>query len=70
MDKKKLDDLFQNYRTTFGTVQGQNVLEDLESRLHQNTTTFSKDSLEMAYLEGQRSVLLMIKNIIKEKNKK
>lgn len=67
MDKKTLDDLFQNYRITFGTVQGQKVLEDLESRLHQNTTTFSKDSLEMAYLEGQRSVLLMIKNIIKEK---
>lgn len=67
MDKKTLEDLFQNYRTTFGTVQGQRVLEDLESRLHQNTTTFSKDSLEMAYLEGQRSVLLMIKNIIKEK---
>ena len=70
MDKKTLEDLFQNYRTTFNTVQGQKVLEDLESRLHQNTTTFSKDSLEMAYLEGQRSVLLMIKNIIKEKNKK
>ena len=70
MDKKTLEDLFQNYRTTFGTVQGQKVLEDLESRLHQNTTTFSKDSLEMAYLEGQRSVLLMIKNIIKEKKTK
>lgn len=70
MDKKTLEDLFQNYRTTFNTVQGQKVLEDLESRLHQNTTTFSKDSLEMAYLEGQRSVLLMIKNIIKEKKNK
>lgn len=67
MDSKVVEDLIKNYKITFGTTQGQKVIEDLESRFHQNKTTYSKDALEMAYLEGQRSVVLMIKNIIKEK---
>jgi len=67
VDSKVVEDLIKNYKITFGTTQGQKVIEDLESRFHQNKTTYSKDALEMAYLEGQRSVVLMIKNIIKEK---
>lgn len=70
MDSNKIKDLFKDYKITFNSVNGDNVLKDLEIRFHQNNTTFSKDALEMAFLEGQRSVILTIKNIIKEQNKK
>jgi len=70
VDSKKVEELLKDYKITFGTIQGQKVLQDLENRFHHNVTTFSKDALEMAYLEGQRSVILMIKNIIKENKKK
>jgi hypothetical protein len=65
-----IKDLINNYKITFESEQGEKVLEDLENRFHQNKTTFSKDAIEMAYLEGQRSVILSIKNLIKENNKK
>lgn len=65
-----IKDLINNYKITFESEQGEKVLQDLENRFHQNKTTFSKDAIEMAYLEGQRSVILSIKNLIKENNKK
>jgi len=70
VDKDKLEELKNNYRITFATEQGKKVLEDLESRFHRDATTFSTNVNEMAFLEGQRSVILTIKKIIKESNKK
>ena len=59
-------ELRQTYKTLFNTDDGQIVLEDLRTRFHGDQPTFSSDALEMAYLEGQRSVILIIKNMIKD----
>ena len=63
---KKLKELKNDYRITFNSEQGQRVLNDLEKRCHEFVTTFSKDnSHETAFLEGQRSILIFLKAMIK-----
>tara|TARA_R110002072_G_scaffold196559_1_gene353940 strand:- start:182 stop:409 length:228 start_codon:yes stop_codon:yes gene_type:complete len=59
-------ELRQTYKTLFATNDGEIVLEDLRTRFHGDQPTFSSDALEMAYLEGQRSVVLIIKNMTKD----
>jgi len=59
-------ELRKTYKTLFATDDGQIVLEDLRTRFHGDQPTFSSDALEMAYLEGQRSVVLIIKNMTKD----
>ena len=56
MDK----DLKQSYQVLFATDDGTKVLDDLHKRFHVDQSTFSNDALEMAFLEGQRSVMLFI----------
>ena len=56
MDK----DLKQNYQVLFATDNGTKVLDDMQKRFHVDQSTFSNDALEMAFLEGQRSVVLFI----------
>ena len=47
------------------------VLADLEKRCHYHSTTNVKgDSHESAYMEGQRSVLLFIKSMLRKENEK
>ena len=41
-------------------------MDDLQKRFHVDQTTFSNDALEMAFLEGQRSVMLFILRSITE----
>ena len=51
------------YATFAQNAIGQQVLEDLKRRFHYNTTTASNekiDSHELAYAEGQRSVVLFL----------
>jgi len=63
---KKLLELKEDYKITFNSEQGQKVLNDLEKRCHEFVTTFSKDSShETAFLEGQRSILIFLKAMIK-----
>jgi hypothetical protein len=63
---KKLLELKEDYKITFNSEQGQRVLNDLEKRCHEFVTTFSKDSShETAFLEGQRSILIFLKAMIK-----
>ena len=63
---KKLRD---NYQYIFNTDEGKEVLSDLEKRCHYHSTTNVKgDSHESAYLEGQRSVLLFIKSMLRKEN--
>ena len=63
---KKLKELKNDYKITFSSEQGQRVLNDLEKRCHEFVTTFSKDSsTETAFLEGQRSILIFLKAMIK-----
>ena len=66
--EKKVKQLREDYKTVFGTDEGKRVLEDISIRCHERTTTFSKDnSHETSFLEGQRSILLFIKAMLKSK---
>ena len=63
--------LKEDYQFTFSSEEGKQVLSDLEKRSHYHTSTNVKgDSHESAYQEGQRSILLFIKQMLqKEKDK-
>jgi|TARA_R110000822_G_scaffold33791_4_gene96096 hypothetical protein len=63
--------LREDYQQTFTTDEGKEVLSDLEKRCHfYSTTNIKGDSHESAYMEGQRSILLFIKQMLqKEKDK-
>ena len=66
---KKIKQLQEDYKITFGSEQGQRVLDDLSKRCHEfNTTHINGDSHESAFFEGQRSILIWIKNIINSKS--
>ena len=65
--EKFLKGLQTNYKTIFNTDEGKEGLADLEKRCHYHSTTNVKgDSHESAYMEGQRSVLLFIKSMLRE----
>ena len=63
--------LRNNYQFIFESDEGKEVLSDLEKRCHfYSTTNIKGDSHESAYMEGQRSILLFIKQMLqKEKDK-
>jgi len=66
--QKKIEQLRNDYKIVFGSDEGKRVLEDISIRCHESSTTFSKDnSHETAFLEGQRSISLFIKAILKSK---
>ena len=66
--EKKLAQLKKDYKIVFGSDEGKRVLEDISIRCHESSTTFSKDnSHETAFLEGQRSIALFIKAMLKSK---
>ena len=71
IDKKTLEALKQlviAYKQVFNSDNGKKVLEDLERRCSYHTTTHIKgDSHESAFLEGTRSVILFIKNMLNKK---
>jgi len=65
--EKFLQGLQKNYQYIFNTDEGKEVLTDLEKRCHYHSTTNIKgDSHESAYMEGQRSVLLFIKSMLRK----
>ena len=65
---KKLKELVQNYKTTFKTDTGKQVLDDLKKRSHFfNTTHVKGDSHESAYYEGQRSLVVFIESLLNQK---
>jgi len=66
--EKKIAQLSKDYKIVFGSDEGQRVLEDIAKRCHESTTTFSKDnSHETTFFEGQRTIYLFIKAMIKRK---
>tara|TARA_R100001244_G_scaffold39315_3_gene35419 strand:+ start:646 stop:864 length:219 start_codon:yes stop_codon:yes gene_type:complete len=68
VDKNDLKQLNIAYKQVFNSDNGKKVLEDLEKRCSYHTTTHIKgDSHESAYLEGARSVVLFIKNMLTKK---
>jgi hypothetical protein len=65
MEDNQYKQLKEIYRLTFESDTGKVVMSDLEKRCHYNSTTNVRgDSHESAYLEGQRSILLFIKNML------
>ena len=59
--------LKKNYEYIFSTDEGKEILSDLEKRCHYHSTTNVKgDSHESAYMEGQRSVILFIKSMLRK----
>ena len=59
--------LKKNYEYIFNTDEGKEILSDLEKRCHYHSTTNVKgDSHESAYMEGQRSVILFIKSMLRK----
>ena len=71
METKELEKfvkgLQKNYKFIFNTEEGKEVLTDLEKRCHYHSTTNVKgDSHESAYMEGQRSVVLFIKSMLRK----
>ena len=68
--EKYLQQLQTDYKLIFNSDEGVRVMADLEKRCHFMTTTNIKgDSHESAYMEGQRSVLLFIKQMLQKKDK-
>ncbi len=63
----KPEDTIELYKEVFTTVQGEQVLEDLGLRFCEHSSTFSPDPNETAYREGQRTVLLFIKSMIRDR---
>ena len=67
-NNKELLKLIKNYKICFSSDEGKKVISDLEKRCHEFVTTHDKsNSHESAFLEGQRSVLIFIKNMINKK---
>ena len=65
--EKFIEGLKKNYQYIFNTDEGKEVLSDLEKRCHYHSTTNVKgDSHESAYMEGQRSVILFIKSMLRK----
>lgn len=58
--EQQLIDSRAKYKAAFTTEDGIAVLQDLKKRFHINTTTFSSDPHEIAYNEGQRTVVMFI----------
>ena len=65
--EKLIEGLRKNYEYIFNIDEGKEVLIDLEKRCHYHSTTNVKgDSHESAYMEGQRSVILFIKSMLRK----
>ena len=67
-NNKEILKLIKDYKICFSTDAGKRIISDLEKRCHEFVTTHvPKDSHESAFLEGNRSVLLFIKNMVNKK---
>jgi hypothetical protein len=68
VDNKELKQLELNYKQIFNSPEGKEVLEDLKKRCSFYSTSHIKgDSHESAFLEGTRSVVLFINNMLTKK---
>ena len=61
------NELIELYKSVFTTKDGERVLEDMGVRFCELSSTFSNDPCETAYREGQRTVLLFIKSMIRDR---
>lgn len=54
----------EDIQAIFTTDNGKRVLKNLEDKFYVNNTTFRYDENALAYNEGQRTVILYIKNML------
>lgn len=59
-------ELRQTYRTVLMSEDGEKVLEDLGARFGLWKSSFTPNSDETAFREGQRDVVLFLHNMIKD----
>ena len=64
------EELRAAYKVVLNSNDGQKVLKDLEARFHIDGTTFSDNTNETAYREGQRTVVLFMKSMLKDQPKR
>lgn len=67
MAKPTQEEIMKAYMQVFKSNNGQIILNDLASRFFMYSSTLSADSNEMAFREGQRSVLLFLNNTLKDR---
>lgn len=58
--KRERDQVVRAYREVFNSEAGKVVLEDMMKSLHTLSSTFDPNPHEMAYREGERSVVIRI----------
>ena len=63
-------DLKGAYKRILETDDGEVVLKDLEHRFHINASTYSSEATDTAYREGQRTVVLFLKNMLADWDQK
>ena len=64
------EELRAAYKVVLNSTDGSRILKDLEARFHIDGTTFSDNSNETAYREGQRTVVLFMKSMLKDQPKR
>jgi hypothetical protein len=60
------EDLRTIYKVVLNNQDGEKIISDLEVRFHIHGSTFSADPNETAYREGQRTVVLFLKSMLRE----
>ena len=63
----KPEDTIELYKTIFTSEDGERILSDLGVRFCEHSTTFSADPYETAYREGQRTVVLFIRSMLRDR---
>ena len=63
------DDLRAAYKFILESNDGEAIMEDMELRFHMRTPVFSNDPYETAFRDGQRSVVLFMQNMLKDRPK-
>ena len=63
----KREDLRAAYKLLLNTDDGLEIMEDLELRFHVRSPVFSDNPYETAFRDGQRSVVLYLQNMVKER---
>ena len=61
------EDTVELYKLVFDNEDGDKVLYDLGLRFCEQSSTFSTDPCETAYREGQRTVVLFIRSMLRDK---
>ena len=61
------EDLQAAYKFILESNDGQVVMEDLDLRFHIRAPVFSSDPHETAFRDGQRSVVLFMRNMLRDR---